>query len=247
LPELLNRIESRDSLKIVGLCSHLASAASPSDPYMLDQLRRFQTATAFDSAWRNKITRHIASSGAIFSSSASHLDMVRPGIALFGIDPALHPSMNRPLKPAMKWTAPLLNIRDIPAGTGIGYDHSFIAPRPMRIGLVPVGYADGYLRAFSNQAVMMFDGIACPVVGQVSMDSTTIDLSRVIDAAPGDEITVLDNDPLSPCSVYELARHGQTVPYEIFTRIGPRIRRVAVEPANDAPETPIEDESALFE
>jgi alanine racemase len=155
--------------------------------------------------------------------------MVRPGIALFGIDPTLRPSMNRPLKPVMKWTAPLLNIRDIPAGTAIGYDHSFVAPRSMRIGLVPVGYADGYLRAFSNQAVMMLDGIACPVVGQVSMDMTTIDLSHALDAAPGDEITVLDNDPLSPCSVYELALRGGTIPYEIFTRIGPRIRRVAID------------------
>jgi alanine racemase len=155
--------------------------------------------------------------------------------------------MNRPLKPVMKWTAPLLNIRDIPAGTAIGYDHTFIAPRSMRIGLVPVGYADGYLRAFSNHAVMMLDGVACPVVGQVSMDMTTIDLSHAMNTAPGDEITVLDSDPLSPCSVYELARCGQTIPYEIFTRIGNRIRRVAVEPANDAPEAEVEDESALFD
>jgi alanine racemase len=247
LPELLARIESRSSLKLIGLCSHLASSASPTDPAMLDQLHRFQSATAFDITWRNRITRHIASSGAIFFSPASHLDMVRPGIALFGIDPTLRPSMNRALKPVMKWTAPLLSIRDIPAGTSIGYDHSFIALRTMRIGLVPVGYADGYLRAFSNQAVMMLDGIACPVVGQVSMDMTTIDLSHAMDAAPGDEITVLDNDPLSPCSVYELANRAQTIPYEIFTRIGNRIRRVAVEPANDAPEATIEDESALFD
>ena len=103
--------------------------------------------------------------------------MVRPGISLFGIDPTLVPSLNRPLRPAMKWTAPLLSVRDIPAGSGIGYDHTFVAPRDMRVGLVPVGYADGYLRAFSNKAVMLLDGAICPVIGRVSMDMTTIDVT----------------------------------------------------------------------
>jgi alanine racemase len=159
--------------------------------------------------------------------------MVRPGISLFGIDPTLSPSLDRPLRPAMKWTAPLLSVREIQAGSGIGYDHTFTAPRDMRVGLVPVGYADGYLRSFSNKAVMLLDNAICPVIGRVSMDMTTIDVSAAAHATVGDEVTLLDNDPLSPASVYELAKHAETIPYEIFARIGPRVRRVAIDPADD--------------
>jgi alanine racemase len=233
LTELLRRIEARSSLKLVGLCSHFASCNSMHDPCMIDQLRRFRTATDFFSTWSKKVTRHLANSGAIFFSPASHFDMVRPGISLFGIDPTLAPSINRALKPAMKWTAPLLSVRDVPAGSGIGYDHTFIASRDMRVGLVPVGYADGYLRAFSNKAVMLLDGAICPVVGRVSMDMTTIDVTAAAHATVGDEVTLLDSDPLSPASVYELAKHAETIPYEIFARIGTRVRRVAIDPADD--------------
>src|SRR5262249_62246586 len=95
----------------------------------------------------------------------------------------------------------------------------FVAQRSMRVGLVPVGYADGYLRSFSNKAVMMLDGAVCPVVGRVSMDMTTIDVSAAPHANVGDEVTLLDSDPLSPASVYELAKHAETIPYETFAPI----------------------------
>ena len=214
------------------------------DACMIDQLRQFRSATDFYSTWSSKVQRHLANSGAVFFSPASHFDMVRPGISLFGIDPTLVPSLNRPLRPAMKWTAPLLSVRDIPAGSGIGYEHTFVAPRDLRVGLVPVGYADGYLRAFSNKAVMLLDGAICPVIGRVSMDMTTIDVTAAHHATVGDEVTLLDSDPLSPASVYELAKHAQTIPYEIFTRIGSRVRRVAIDPADDSNTIDVEDQTA---
>ena len=244
LNDLLRHIETRTSLKLLAMCSHFASCHSMHDACMVNQLRRFRTATDFYSTWSSKVTRHLANSGAVFFSPASHFDMVRPGISLFGIDPTLSPSMDRPLRPAMKWTAPLLSVRDIPAGTGIGYDHTFVAPRDMRVGLVPVGYADGYLRAFSNKAVMLLDGAVCPVIGRVSMDMTTIDVTAATHATTGDEVTLLDSDPLSPASVYELAKHAQTIPYEIFARIGPRVRRVAIDPADDAQSFDVQDQAA---
>lgn len=244
LPDLLHRIEARSSLKLIALCSHFASCDSIRDACMIDQLRRFRAATDDYAAQSSRVQRHLANSGAIFFSPASHLDMVRPGISLFGIDPTLSPSMNRPLRPVMKWTAPLLSVRDIPAGSGVGYGHSFIAPRSLRVGLVPVGYADGYLRSFSNQAVMLLDGIRCPVIGRVSMDMTTIDVTNVPNATVGDEVTLLDSDPLSPASVYELAKHADTIPYEIFARIGPRVRRVAIDPANDVDTADVNDQDA---
>jgi alanine racemase len=156
--------------------------------------------------------------------------MVRPGIALYGIDPAGKPSLDRPLRPVMKWVAPLVGISDVPAGATVGYGRAWTAARPTRVGLVPVGYADGYPRCFSNEATVMVHGRAAPVIGRVSMDLTTIDLTNVPQATVGDDVTLLDNDPLSPASVYQLARWADTLPYEIFSRIGPRVKRVAHDP-----------------
>jgi alanine racemase len=159
---------------------------------------------------------------------------VRPGLSLSGIDPACRPCMERPLRPVLKWTAPLIGIRAVPAGTTVGYGQTFTANQPMRIGLLPVGYADGYLRQFSNRAVVIIQGRPAPVIGRVSMDLTTIDLTQFPQANIGDEVTLLDDDPLSPASVYKLAEWGQTIPYEILCRIGPRVRRLVVEPPEPA-------------
>ena len=98
--------------------------------------------------------------------------------------------------------------------------------------------ADGYSREFSNRGVMLVHGCSAPVVGRVSMDLTTIDLAQVPMAGVGDEVTILDDDPLSAASVYKLAKWANTIPYEIFCRIGSRIRRVAVDPADGRREMP---------
>jgi alanine racemase len=231
IPELLARIESHASLRLTSLSTHFANSEVAHDPYTQNQLRHFMMATnAFVAAKGGKVIRHAANSGGIFFTPRAHLDMVRPGISLYGIDPTCRPSLDRSLKPVLKWTAPLAAINEIKAGTSIGYNQTFIAPRDMRVGLIPVGYADGYLRALSNKGVMLVGGERCPVLGRVSMDLTTIDLARASQAHVGDEVTVIDDDPLSPASAYELARLAETIPYELFTRIGPRVRRVAVEP-----------------
>jgi alanine racemase len=230
LPELLHRIESRPSLRLAAIGTHFACAERADDPFTAEQLARFRGATdALATAMPGRFLRHAANSAALFFSPDSHLDMVRPGISLYGIDPTGRPNLARPLRPVMRWTAPLVSIRSVAKGTGVGYAQSWIAPRDTRIGLIPVGYADGYPRRFGNEARMIINGRAVPVVGRVSMDMTTVDLGNV-PAAVGDEVILLDNDPLSPCSVYELAKWGQTIPYEILSGIGPRIPRVAMEP-----------------
>ncbi len=235
LPNVLRKIESLSALRLAGLSSHFINSDVPGDPLADEQLERFLAATdEFVASAAGRVARHIGNSGAIFFHSESHLDMVRPGIALYGIDPTLHPNFNRALRPVMKWVAPLLHVRDVPRGTTVGYGATWTAERDTRIGLVSVGYADGYARAFSNRASMLVGGVSCPVIGRVSMDYTTIDLARVPHATAGAEVTVLDNDPLSPCSAYALAGIVQTIPYEIFTGIGARVRRTATDPA-DAP------------
>ena len=121
----------------------------------------------------------------------------------------------------MKWTAPIVGIRTVRKGTRVGYGQTWLSPHDTRIGLLPVGYADGYPRVRSNKAAVLVHGKQCPVVGQISMDLTTIDLGEVSQAQVGDEVTLLDNDPLSPVSVYALAKWADTIPYEVFCRDRP--------------------------
>lgn len=231
LEPLLKKIESRPALRLMGLCTHFANADEADSPFTLEQLVRFRDVTdAYAAASGGRVMRHAANSAATFFSPETHLDMVRPGLSLYGIDPEGRARVDRPLRPVLKWTAPLAAIHDVPRGTGVGYGLSWRAENATRIGIVPVGYADGYPRSFSNRAAMMLHGHAAPVVGRVSMDLTTIDLARHPHAIVGDEVTVLDSDPISPASVYALAKWSDTIPYEVLCRIGPRIYRVAAEP-----------------
>jgi alanine racemase len=152
--------------------------------------------------------------------------MVRPGLALYGIDPTCEYQDGIPLRPAMKWTASILLVKEIKKGDGVGYSQTWHATRDTRLALVAVGYADGYLRAWSNTAVMMVHGKPAAVAGRVSMDMTMIDITDIPEARPGDEVVIMDDDPDSPASIYSLAKQANTIPYEVFCRIGSRIHRV---------------------
>ncbi|MGB7158924.1 MAG: alanine racemase [Tepidisphaeraceae bacterium] len=240
--ELLEKVNAWPSLRLAGVCTHFATAEDVHDGFAAEQLQRFNELTG---SLTGRVMRHAANSAGAFFVPAAALDMVRPGIGLYGIDPTLKPSMDRPLRPVMRWTAPLVGVREIPPYTGVGYGHTWRADRTTRIGLVPVGYADGYLRAFSNRGVMMVHGQPCPVVGRVSMDLTTIDLRSIPSATIGDEVTILDNDPLSDASVYQLAKWADTIPYEVFCRIGPRVKRVGVDPVDSPVAREVDDENRL--
>jgi len=231
LDELLRRVNTRASLRLVGLCTHFSNAETPDDSFTRRQLSRFVDCTsAVAGSAGAGVVRHAANSAATFFAPESHLDMVRPGIALYGVDPTGRPSLDRALRPALRWTAPLVGVKAVRKGTGVGYGQTWLAERDTRVGLVPVGYADGYPRCYSNRAVVMVHGRPAPVVGRISMDLTTIDLGDVPHATVGDEVTLLDPDPLSPASVYALARWADTIPYEVLCRIGPRVKRVAIDP-----------------
>jgi alanine racemase len=234
--ELLRQVEHWPELKLTGVCTHFAAADMPGDFIGAEQLAHFLRLT---DPLAGKIMRHACNSAGTFFLPDAHLDMIRPGISLYGIDPTGSPSMDRKLRPVAKWTAPLVGVREIPKGQGVGYSHTWTAPRDSRIGLVPIGYADGYARLLSNRSVMMVHNKPAPVVGRISMDMTTIDLTNIPQASLGDEVTVIDNDPLSPASAYNLAKLAETIPYEILCRIGPRVRRVGTEPSDPSGDPPI--------
>ncbi len=230
--ELASRIERQVSLRLFGFATHFACSEEEQDPFTQEQLDRFLAATDPATATLKEkginIVRHCANSGAVFCWPQTHLDLVRPGLALYGIDPGGRYDPGLPLQPVMKWTANILLIRDVRQGTGVGYGQTWHAPYDTRLGLVPVGYADGYLRSLSNKVVMMVHGKPAPVVGRVSMDMTMIDLKHIPEAMPGDEVTIMDDIPDSPASVYELAKQADTIPYEILCGIGDRVHRIAV-------------------
>ncbi len=144
LDDLLHKIQSKNSLRLAGICTHLANGEKPQDAYSVEQISRFRRATdAITSAMPGRFLRHVANSGGVFFAPDSHLDMVRPGIAFYGIDPSGRPDINRALKPVLRWTAPLISVQPVQKGTPVGYGQSWISPRDTRIGLIPVGYADG--------------------------------------------------------------------------------------------------------
>ena len=238
--DLLENIAVQAPLRLTAIATHFSEAEQKDSAFTAVQLDRFRSAT--DEAMSGfktrgqKVLRHAANSAGVFFHPGAHFDMVRPGIALFGIDPTFQPAMDRALKPALKWTAPLIGVRDIKTGTPVGYGQTWIAPRDTKIGLVPIGYADGYLRAFSNKSSMMVHGRPVPVVGTISMDTVTLDLGPDSHAVTGDEVTVLDDNPLSPASACALAKLAGTIPYEILCRIGSRVKRVVkeAEPRSDA-------------
>jgi alanine racemase len=253
LPNLLQKIRSRPALQLAGIYTHFVNGEDAESALTIDQLATFldetdpvlaaaETFAGGDNGADNggdnggagspRILRHAANSGGIFFTSPAHLDLVRPGISLYGIDPTGRPSIDRPLRPALRWMAPLVGIRDVAPGESVGYGQTWKAARPTRVGLVPVGYADGYSRNFSNRGVTLVHGSVAPVIGRVSMDFTTIDLSSITGAAIGDAVTLIDADPLSPASIYKLAEWENTIPYEVLCRIGQRVRRVAVDPSD---------------
>jgi alanine racemase len=230
--ELLEKATSWPSLRLVGVLTHFVESEVPDSPVTQQQLADFMALTK---DFAGKITRHAANSGGVFFVPDAHFDLVRPGISVYGVDPTCKPDLDRKLRLAGKWIAPLAGIRDIPAGTGVGYNHTWKAERDTRIGLVPIGYADGYPRILSNWGTMIVNNQTAPVIGNISMDLITIDLRSCPNAKIGDDVIIMDTDPLSPASVYRMAELAHTIPYEIFTKIGNRVKRLAVDPTEPAP------------
>ncbi len=218
--EILSRLQARTSLKLVSIGTDLMRCTG--DPtaaeFVNEQVRRFRQATDGFAAWSRRVKRHATATDGIFLAPQAHFDIVRCGSGLLGIDPAGKPSVDRPLRPATRWTAPLIRI----TSTGDGSTR----------GLVPVGFADGYPRAGLAGAVVRVHDAICPVVGEVSADYLTIDLSGVADVAIGDEVTLVDHDPLSRCSAYACSGRAGMKSSELLCRIGQRTRRVPIEPAD---------------
>ncbi len=225
--DLVGAARAAESVRLTGLYTHFACAEAPDKAATLDQLGVFLRAVE-DCGGRQGLLLHAANSAAAIDLPQTHLDMVRPGMALYGYQPseALHNVL--PLRPALRLTAPIVLVKDVPAGAATGYGMTYRFARNARVALVPVGYADGYCCAFSNGASMRVRGVDCPVRGRISMDQTIVEVTAVPDVRVGDRAEVISPDPDAPHSVRRLAALAGTIPYEVVTRLGGRITRVAV-------------------
>ena len=206
------------------MTTHLAKTKPGGGPDAELQLKRFRRVLGvLEREGLLPPWRHVYASGGALSDLPSDSNLIRPGIAVFGIDP--HNRKRTDLEPALAWRTQIVFLKDHRRGARIGYGGTWRAPRKVRIATLPVGYNDGYRFAFSNKAEVLVRGERCPVVGRVSMDYTTIDVTHVDGAEVGDVVTLLGRDGDDAISAFELARLAQTIPYEILCGMGRRVKR----------------------
>lgn len=223
LEPFLAALRRYPSIRIAGLMSHLSTADE--DPeYVCEQLSQFKRAEGLVRRYGHRpAVRHVANSAAVFRHPEAHFDWVRPGIALYGYAGA--DGLRVPLQPTMRWGTQIIRLRTLQAGESVGYGRSFIAQGETHLATIPLGYGDGLLRAASNRAEVLVRGRRCPVVGNVSMDLTTIDVSSVPDVALRDEVLLLGKQGHAELSIEDLARAAQTIPYEVLTNVSRRVPR----------------------
>ncbi len=233
--QLAERLHTIDNLKIEGVYTHFASADESDKTFCHEQLAAFKQALArLREAGVRPWLVHAAATSALLDVPESHFDMVRPGIGLYGLYPSDQVGNRPDLRPVLEVASRVVLVKRIKAGQAVGYGQTWRADRDSVIGIVPIGYHDGYLRSLSNRAVMTVRDCHAPVVGRISMDQTVLDLTDVPGAAVGDEVIVIDDDPAAPNSAAALARILGTIPYEVTSLLGSRVARVAC--TSDAPE-----------
>ena len=170
---------------------------------------------------------HVLPSAGVLAFSDAAFGIVRAGIMLYGISPL--PEFQKLLKPVLTWKTRIALVRELPAGSSISYGRTFITPRKMRIATLSCGYADGYPRHLSNRdTAVLVHGLRCALLGRVTMDLMMIDVSQVEGADVGDEVVLLGRQGDQEISAQELAEKAGTIPWEITTRIGSRVRRLFV-------------------
>jgi alanine racemase len=167
---------------------------------------------------------HTANSAATILHPDTHLDLVRPGVALLGIAPGPGIGAGLGLRPALSWRTAVSFVRRLPSGAGLSYGHRYHLDRDANVATVPVGYADGYPRALSSAADVLIRGRRCRVAGNVTMDQLTVDCGD-LDVGSGDEVVLLGSQGDETITAEELAGQAGTIPYEIVTRIGQRVPR----------------------
>lgn len=224
LSDFLRELRRFPSIRIAGLMTHLSTADA--DPqYVAEQLAGFAQARGLVRRFGHEPSvLHVANSAALFRHPESHFDWVRPGLALYGYPGS--DTIDAPLRPALRWRTEVLRVRTLQAGESVGYGRSFRAHAETRLATIPVGYGDGLLRSASNRGQVLIGGVRCPIVGNIAMDLTTVDVSGVSGVAVGDEVLLLGEQGGAVLDARDLALASGTIPYEVLTNVSRRVPRV---------------------
>lgn len=214
-------------LSLEGIFTHFCTADAADPSYMRLQFRRFvDVLEGLNGAGIPIPLRHACNSAATMRFPEAHLDAVRPGISIYGLDPSSQWPPVFSLRPAMTLKSRVVRVRTVPAGWGIGYGRTFIPDRPMRVALLPVGYGDGYHRILSNRGAVLLHGQRAPVLGRVSMDQIVVDVSHIPQVQEGDVAVVFGRQGEAELRAEEVAEWAGTINYEITTSLLPRVVRI---------------------
>ena len=225
---LLGQIHNLPNLKIEGISTHFSSADNEDLSVTQVQIEKFRTTLA---KLKNVPIVHCANTSALFRIPESHFNMVRPGLILYGSLPS--PSLNKVLsqkgnhfQPVMQWKSQIILIKPIAKGQPISYSGSFITRQNSLVATLPIGYADGLHRSLSNKIDVLIRGKRAPQIGNICMDMTLIDVTKIQGVEEGDEVVLFGEQEGQVIQVEEMATKGETIPYEILCNVGKRVPRI---------------------
>jgi alanine racemase len=220
-------------VRLVGLMTHFAEAEAEDPAFAREQLARFaEAARDLAAAGIPAPIRHAANSAGLLCLPEARLDLVRPGIMLYGCHPRGPRGGPEPmLRPALRFRTAISQIHDVVRGESVSYGRTFVAPRDLTVATLPAGYADGVGRLLSNRGHVLIRGRRVPIVGRVCMDMTMVDVTGVPDARLGDEAVLVGRQGAEEITADEVAEVQGTISYEVLCHIGPRVPRVYLSPS----------------
>ncbi len=225
--DFVRAISRLPGLRLEGLYTHFAIADAADKTYTHRQFKTYMdVVTQLKEAGFSFPLKHVANSAATLDLPEMALDMVRCGIALYGLHPSSEVAPAVPLRPAMTLKSRVARVRTLPPGSSISYGCTYTTTRPTPVALVPVGYGDGYHRILSNKGQVLIHGQRAPIVGRVCMDQFVVDVSDIPEVRQDDEVVVFGRQGEAEITAEEVARWAQTINYEVTTSILPRVTRV---------------------
>lgn len=219
--EFAAMVSATSGTRPVALCSHFAQAESVTGDVTRNQLKNLELAAASARSRGLELARHLANSAAIMTRPETHMEMVRPGLMLYGLYPSRELERRAELSPVMALRAPVVRVASVGPLEGVGYGHAFRTARRTTLATLRCGYADGYPRSLSNSGRVWLRGTMAPVVGRVCMDHCMVDVTGVADVAEGDLAEMWGPDSATAT----VAETAGTIPYELVARLGKRVHR----------------------
>jgi alanine racemase len=228
-PALARLVDETDGVRLEGLFSHLPISDSPrGDGFTRNQIDLFRSTAERVEAVHGPLLKHLANSGAVLGHQDAWLDLVRPGIIIYGAYPDPEAQRTIDLLPGLEWRTRVTFTKPVRAGETVSYGRTWTAPRDTWIATVPVGYGDGYSRLLSNRGRMLIGGRSYPIAGRVCMDQTMIDLGPDTEVQVGDEVVLIGRSGGEEVTTSELADLMGTIPYEVTCLITRRVGRDVV-------------------